>query len=171
MIKPNARFDKATDISIKFLKENGIKAFILDVDNTLIDLNKREIADITTWVTGLKEDGIKLCICSNSLKKTIISNLAKKWDIPFIYFSLKPTKIGLSKAVKALKDKYGLEKMSEIAEVGDQLFTDCFGANRMGMFSILTKPYELETSLVSRIKRKQEKKYLDKVYKGEEDVR
>lgn len=171
MLKPDARFDRATDISSKFLKEKGIKALILDVDNTLIDLNKKEIANITSWITGLKKDGIKLCICSNSLKKTIISDLAKKWDIPFIYFSLKPTKIGLKKAVKAIKEKYGIEEMAEIAEVGDQLFTDCLGANRMGMFSILTKPFELETSLVSKLKRKQEKKYLDKMYEGEKDVR
>ena len=171
MIKPNARFDKATDISSEFLKENGIKALILDVDNTLIDLNKKEIKEITTWIMGLKKDGIKLCICSNSLKRSIISKLAKKWDIPFFYFSLKPTKIGLTKAVKALRKEYGIKNMSEIAEVGDQLFTDCLGANRMGMFSILTKPFELETGFVSKLKRKQEKKYLDKVYEGEEDVR
>ena len=171
MIKPDARFDKATDISSEFLKQKGIKALILDVDNTLIDLNKKEIANITSWIMRLKKDGIKLCICSNSLKKKIITNLAKKWDIPFIYFSLKPTKIGLKKAVKTIKEMYGIDKMAEIAEVGDQLFTDCLGANRMGMFSILTKPFELETGVVLKFKRKQEKKYLDKMYKGEENVR
>ena len=167
MIKPDARFDRVTDISGSFLKDNGIKALILDVDNTLIDLDKKEISDITSWVNGLKKDGIKLCICSNSIKKGIISNLALKWEIPFFYFSLKPTKIGLSKAVKAIKQQYGINKMSEIAEVGDQLFTDCLGANRMGMFSILTKPIELEKGVISKLKRKQEKKYLDKMYKGE----
>ena len=60
MIKPDARFDKATDISSEFLKQKGIKALILDVDNTLIDLNKKEIANITSWIMGLKKDGIKL---------------------------------------------------------------------------------------------------------------
>ena len=171
MLKPNAKFKKVTDISSKFLKDNGIKALILDVDNTLIDLSKKEVSDITSWINKLKQDGIHLCICSNSIKKNIISNLAKKWDIPFIYFSLKPTKIGLSKAVKALKERYGIEDTSQIAEVGDQLFTDCLGANRMGMFSILTEPLEMESNIISKIKRKQEKKYLDKMNEGENDVR
>ena len=171
MFKPDAKFKRVTDITSAFLKEKGIKALILDVDNTLIDLSKNEIADISAWAKGLKDDGIHLCICSNSIKKNIISNLARKWDIPFFYFSLKPTKIGLSKAVKALKEKYGIEDMSQIAEVGDQLFTDCLGANRMGMFSILTEPIELESDIISKLKRKQEKKYLAKMSEGERDVR
>lgn len=170
MFKPDAKFKRVTDISSTFLKDNGIKALILDVDNTLIDLSKKEIINISAWIKSLKDDGIFLCICSNSIKKNIISNLAKKWDIPFFYFSLKPTKIGLTKAVNALKDRYGIENKSQIAEVGDQVFTDCFGAKRMGLFSILTEPIELESDVISKLKRKQEKKYLAKMSKGEEDV-
>ena len=81
--------NRVTDITSAFLKENGIKALILDVDNTLIDLKQKEIADISAWVKGLKDDGIHLCICSNSIKKNIISNLAKKWDIPFFLLFIK----------------------------------------------------------------------------------
>ena len=76
----------------------------------------------------------------------------------------------MTKAVNALKDRYGIEKKSQIAEVGDQVFTDCFGAKRMGLFSILTEPIELESDVISKLKRKQEKKYLAKMSKGEEDV-
>ena len=41
MFKPDAKFKRVTDISSTFLKDNGIKALILDVDNTLIDLSKK----------------------------------------------------------------------------------------------------------------------------------
>jgi surface protein len=53
----------------------------------------------------------------------------------------------------------------------NQLFTDCLGANRMGMFSILTEPIELESDIISKLKRKQEQKYLAKMSEGERDVR
>ena len=47
-----------------------------------------------------------------------------------------------------------------IAEVGDQLFTDVLGANRMNMFSILVKPISKEKNVVGNIKRKVEKIFL-----------
>lgn len=53
-----------------------------------------------------------------------------------------------------------------IAMVGDQIFTDILGANRMKMISILTKPLEERDILITKIKRPIEnaviKKYLKK---------
>lgn len=40
VLYPNADFGKVSEISIEFLKENDIRALILDVDNTLIDYYK-----------------------------------------------------------------------------------------------------------------------------------
>ena len=39
-IYPKAYFENVTKITIDFLKEKGIKALILDIDNTLIDYDK-----------------------------------------------------------------------------------------------------------------------------------
>ena len=72
-------------------------------------------------------------------------------------FSVKPLRIGLYKARKLL----GLES-KYIAEVGDQLFTDVIGANRMKMFTILTDPISPEKYKINNIKRKIEKKILKK---------
>ena len=79
-------------------------------------------------------------------------------DIPFIYFSTKPLKRGLKKAVQILQ-----EKNENIAEIGDQLFTDVLGANRMKMFSILTKPISGEKTKLGELKRKIEKVCLRKL--------
>ena len=38
-IYPRFYFKKITDINPEFLKENNIKALILDVDNTLLDFD------------------------------------------------------------------------------------------------------------------------------------
>ena len=155
MLKPKAQFDKITDINVKFLKENNIKAVILDVDNTLMDLDRKPLENIKKWIDSLKKENIKICIASNSIKKGKISKIAKIIDVPYIYFSTKPLKRGLKKAAKILE-----EENKNIAEIGDQLFTDVVGANRMKMFSILTKPISEEKTKLGALKRKIEKIFL-----------
>ena len=157
MLKPKARFDKITDIDVDFLKKKDIKAVILDVDNTLMDLDRKPLRNIEKWAEDLKKENIKICIASNSIKKNKVLSMAKRLDVPFIYFSTKPFKRGLKKAASIVNEKY-----ENIAEIGDQLFTDVIGANRMKMFSILTKPLSKEKTKLGEIKRKIEKKFLEK---------
>lgn len=156
LLTPNMQVRKITDITIEMLKENNIKGMILDVDNTLIDLDRVPLAGIKEWMDNMKNEGIKFCIASNSLKKDKIEKVANMLDIPYVHFSAKPTKIGLKKAKQIL----GIENSKNIAEVGDQLFTDVLGTNRMKMFSILTEPLCEEKVKINNLKRKLEKRVL-----------
>ena len=156
LLTPNMQVRKITDITIEMLRENNIKGMILDVDNTLIDLDRVPLKGIKEWIDNMKNEGIKFCIASNSLKKDKIEKIAKMLDIPYVHFSIKPTKIGLKKAKKIL----GVENSENIAEVGDQLFTDVLGTNRMKMFSILTEPLCEEKVKINNLKRKLEKRVL-----------
>ena len=156
LLTPNMQVRKITDITIEMLKENNIKGMILDVDNTLIDLDRVPLEGIKEWVDNMKNEGIKFCIASNSLKKDKIEKVAKMLDIPYVHFSAKPTKIGLKKAKQILE----IENSKNIAEVGDQLFTDVLGTNRMKMFSILTEPLCEEKVKINNLKRKLEKRVL-----------
>ncbi len=156
LLTPNMQVRKITDITIEMLKENNIKGMILDVDNTLIDLDRVPLVGIKEWMDNMKNEGIKFCIASNSLKKDKIEKVAKMLDIPYVHFSAKPTKIGLKKAKQIL----GIENSKNIAEVGDQLFTDVLGTNRMKMFSILTEPLCEEKVKINNLKRKLEKRVL-----------
>ena len=159
LLTPNMQVRKITDITIKMLKENNIKGMILDVDNTLIDLDRVPLEGIKEWMDNMKNEGIKFCIASNSLKKDKIEKVAKMLDIPYVHFSAKPTKIGLKKAKQIL----GIEDSKNIAEVGDQLFTDVLGTNRMKMFSILTEPLCEEKVKINNLKRKLEKRVLRRI--------
>ena len=158
LLTPNMQVRKITDITIEMLRKNNIKGMILDVDNTLIDLDRVPLEGIKEWLDNMKNEGIKFCIASNSLKKDKIEKIAKMLDIPYVHFSVKPTKIGLKRAKKIL----GVENSENIAEVGDQLFTDVLGTNRMKMFSILTEPLCEEKVKINNIKRKLEKQVLKK---------
>lgn len=154
MIKPNAEFDIITDITIDFLKGNNIKGLILDVDNTLIDLSRNKIEGLDDWIDSMIESGIKIAIVSNGRKKRQIELLTNKHGLIYVFFALKPFKRGIKKARKELDLCY-----NEIAEIGDQIFTDVWVSNKTKMFSILTKPVEMEKSFLQKFKRKIEDGY------------
>lgn len=154
MIKPNVEFDIITDIGVDFLKENNIKGLILDVDNTLIDLSRNKIDGLDDWIDSIIKSGIKIAVVSNGRKKKQIDLLTKKHGLIYIFFALKPFKSGIKKAKKELNLCY-----NEIAEIGDQIFTDVWVSNRTKMFSILTKPVEMEKSFLQKFKRRIEDLY------------
>ena len=152
MIYPKEYLNSVKDISIELLNKNNIKGLILDVDNTLISLDKKMPAGIVEWVKNVKANGIKICILSNSNKIDKVEAVAKLIESPYIFFGKKPLKSGFCRARDILK-----LKESEIAVVGDQIFTDIIGANRCNMFSILVKPIEEKDYLITKIKRPLEK--------------
>ena len=137
MIYPNEYFDKIDKITIEYLQKNKIKALILDMDNTLINVKEEMPENIENWAKGLKGQGVKLIIVSNSNKKSKIEKTANKIGIKYIVFAKKPLKGGLKKAMKILG-----EKPENIAVVGDQIFTDIIGGNRCKMKTILIDSLE-----------------------------
>ena len=158
---PKGYFNKVSEISLEYLKQNNIKGLILDVDNTLIDYYRNISEDTTNWVNNLKQSGIKMCILSNSNKQEKVKEVARKLELQYTYFGTKPLKRGFKKAKKML----GL-KNSQIAVVGDQIFTDVLGANRMKMHPILVEPIKEKDIFITLLKRPIEntikKKFLEK---------
>lgn len=152
MIYPKIYLNSVKEITIDLLNKNNIKGLILDVDNTLIDFDRKMPEGIKERIEQLKENGIKCCILSNSNKIDKVSSVANSLGIPFIHFAKKPFKKGFNKA----KDLLKLE-VENIAMVGDQILTDVIGANRSHMFSILVKPIEEKDYLLTKIKRPIEK--------------
>jgi len=155
---PNGYFNKVSEISLEYLKENNIKGLILDVDNTLIDYYRNMSEETIDWANNLKQNGIKMCILSNSEKQEKVKAVAEKLGLEYSYFGMKPLKKGFKKAQKML----GLEN-KEIAAIGDQIFTDVIGSNRMKMFSILVEPIKEKDIWITRLKRPIEN-YIKKEY-------
>ena len=161
---PKAYFESVKDITIEFLTKNNIKALILDVDNTILDFDKKIPEGIENWCENLKKQGIKFCILSNTNKEEKVKMVARKLNIPYFHLATKPFKRGFKKAIKLLN-----EKEENIAAVGDQIFTDVIGANRCNVYSILVKPIAKKDLLITKIKRPLEnmiiKAYLRKTNK------
>ena len=137
LLYPKKYINRITDIDLQFLKENNIKGLILDVDNTLIDIDKKFIEGLDSWASKMIDNGIILYIVSNSNKKNKAKKVADKMDIPF----------------------------ENIGVVGDQIFTDVLGANRLKMYSILVEPISEKDIWVTRFNRKFEKIIKKKISK------
>lgn len=152
MLYPKEYLNSVKDIKIELLQKNNIKGLILDVDNTLIDFDRKMPEGIEKWAQNMKQNDIKICILSNSNKVDKVKGVADKLEVPFLYFAKKPFKSGFKKAKKLLN----LEA-ENIAVVGDQIMTDVIGANRSDMFSILVKPIEEKDYFMTRVKRPLEK--------------
>lgn len=167
LLYPKYYCDKITDITIDLLEKNKIKGLILDVDNTLIDFDRKMINGAEEWIDSMKANGIKCIILSNSNKLDKVTMVAKNLDLPFIYFGTKPLKRGFKKAKKILE----LEN-ENIAVIGDQIFTDVIGANRSRMFPILVNPIAKKDIWATKLKRPIEelivRSYVNKQKKKEE---
>lgn len=145
---PKDYFKSVTEITYDYLKDKGIKALILDVDNTLIDYSKNLSPEIIEWVNNLKNNNIQMFILSNSNKQKKVKKVAGILGLEYIYFGMKPFNFGFKKA----QQKLNLD-CSQIGVVGDQIFTDVIGANRMKMYSILVEPIMERDILITLIKR------------------
>lgn len=148
VLYPKICFEKVTDIDIDFLNKNKLKALILDVDNTLLDINKNIIEGLEEWVEKMKKNDIKLFILSNSNKTNKVKKIAELINVPFFNLGLKPLKIKFKKIKKILNINN-----ENIGVVGDQIFTDIFGANRCKMYSILVMPLYEKDILITKFMR------------------
>lgn len=123
------------DIDFELLKNSGISAVIFDIDNTLAsyvdEVPPKKTAEL---LKKLSDMGFKLFLLSNNKRKRV-RIFAEKAGIPYISRGAKPLKFNIWRAMKKMK-----AKKSETILVGDQIFTDIWGANRAGIKSVLVDP-------------------------------
>ena len=154
-------FRRTVDIEPGFLNEHGIKGLILDVDNTLTTHDHPTPAEgIVEWIRKMKNCGIRLMILSNNREERV-RPFAELLDLPFVSDGAKPMKKGYITAMKRMR-----LRAAETAAVGDQLFTDIWGANLAGIRSIYVSPIEPEgkKERFIRFKRVLEKPFLPDSY-------
>lgn len=130
---PYEYVDSVFDIDYKKLYEKGYRGVIFDIDATLVyhgdDSNER----IDELFRQIHSTGLKTLLLSNNDKERI-ERFIKNIDTQYICDANKPDTAGYLKATEML----GIE-LSQAVFVGDQLFTDIYGANKSGMASILVK--------------------------------
>lgn len=147
-LKPRLHVDSLHDIDFDMLYESGIKAILLDLDNTIVPWNTEDFSpDIIDWLNRLIQKGFKLCIVSNNSEERVMS-AATSLGIPAISNAVKPRTKALRKALELLD-----VQKNEAALIGDQVFTDVLGGNRLGLYTILVTPLAKKEFIGTKINR------------------
>ena len=129
------------------LAERGIEGVILDLDNTLVRWAREELTDdILAWVESLRAAGIKFCLLSNSVLSRRVERVAQVFGCPNIRKAQKPRPDGFHRAMRAMNTT-----VTTTAVIGDQMFTDIIGGNRVGIYTILVKPIAKREFVYTRL--------------------
>lgn len=136
------------DIDLVKLQSRGIRGLIVDLDNTLVAWNTYDLPErIARWVEKAKEQGFAICIVSNALEGRV-AYFSRLLAIPGISKAQKPRRGAFRVALETL----GLQR-NEVAVIGDQVFTDVFGGNRLGLYTILVRPLSEREFFTTRLGR------------------
>lgn len=153
--KPDFAVEAAYDLTVTDLKKQGIKAVLVDLDNTLIAWNNPDgTPEMRQWLHDLRDGGIRVIVVSNNSPKRV-KRAVEKFDIDYEAWSLKPFTFGIDRALK----RFHYEK-NEVVMVGDQLMTDIRAAHRAGIRSILVKPLVEHDSIKTQINRARERRVM-----------
>lgn len=131
---PDLFLDAVFDLDLDDMRQRKIRAIIFDIDNTLVTYDDAVAPQaVKDWFQILHGKGFQSYIISNN-NEIRVKRFADSLDIPYFYKALKPRKRYLKKACQNM----GVLP-EETALMGDQLITDIYGGNRMGMYTILVK--------------------------------
>lgn len=134
-LRPCLAVDRVEDICLEELKSRGIKGIVLDLDNTLTEWNENAIGQpALSWVLAAKEDGFGVCITSNT-RSTRAEEIAGRLGLVALSRAGKPRRTAFVQAMKLMGTT-----ASQTAVVGDQIFTDVLGGNRLGLYTVLVRP-------------------------------
>lgn len=149
---PDEYLDSTYVIDFEKLYRKGYRGIIFDIDNTLVPHGAPADARAKMLFARLKKLGFSCCLLSNN-QKPRVEMFNKEIGVYYIEDAHKPSTKGYEAAMR----KMGTEKSTTIF-VGDQLFTDVFGARRTGIYSILVKPIHPKEEIQIVLKR-----YLEKI--------
>ena len=152
MFYPDEYLDSTYKIDFDLLYKKGYRGVIFDIDNTLVPHGAPADARAEALFSHLKSIGFSCCLLSNN-QRPRVELFNKNIGVNFIEDAHKPSVKSYQKAMKMM----GTDTENTLF-VGDQLFTDVFGARRSGVHSILVKPIHPKEEIQIVLKR-----YLEKI--------
>ena len=150
---PDAYLDSVHDVDFEAFKEKGYKAVLFDIDNTLVCHGAPATPEIIEFFEKLRDMGYQAMVMSNNKEPRVKSFAEAVGGIGYIYKANKPAKRSYLQCMESM----GTD-VSNTLFVGDQLFTDVWGAKRCGIHSILVKPIDKKEEFQIVLKR-----YLERI--------
>lgn len=147
-IIPDEFVESIYEIDYSALQRSGIKTIIVDLDNTLVESNRADATpELISWLDQLRGMGFKVMIVSNNTQNRV-SRFATPLRVPWIHSARKPLTAAFKQAMKRMETS-----PQETVMVGDQLFTDILGGNRLGLHTILVAPVSGVEGVFTKVNR------------------
>ena len=148
---PDEYLESTYKIDFEEQYRKGYRGIIFDIDNTLVPHGAPSDKRAEKLFEGLKKMGFQCCLLSNNQYQRV-SSFNEKIQVHFIENAHKPSRKNYLKAMELMGTK-----IENTLFVGDQLFTDVYGAKRVGIHNILVKPIHPKEEIQIVLKRKLEK--------------
>ena len=147
---PHQHLTSVFELNLDELREQGIRGLIFDLDNTLGAWGfKTWDEHILAWLGEVETLGFRLAFLSNDEG---IDRDAVRTELnghPLRFNAGKPSAAGFREMLAALD-----LAASEVAMIGDQIFTDVLGARRVGLYTVLVRPFDPDTETsATRVRR------------------
>ncbi|MEX2540517.1 MAG: YqeG family HAD IIIA-type phosphatase [Trueperaceae bacterium] len=135
MLMPDVVVTAAYDATPELLRGHGVRAVMVDLDDTLMASNESEFgAGTREWLEDLRASGMPVLLLSNG-ERGRVERCCADLGLEGFHLAGKPFWWAFRKGLRRLG-----RPASETAMIGDQLFTDVLGANLAGMVSVLVSP-------------------------------
>lgn len=120
------------EISLEWLRAEGKKLIMLDVDHTLVEWKQENFSEtVLNWLEQAKQMGFHLCILSNTRRVDRLARISETLGIKTYRGKFKPSPEMYEMALADFK-----ASPDEAVMIGDQIMTDVLGANRSGIDAI-----------------------------------
>ena len=129
---------------------------LLDLDNTLVGWQRHDVPDVVLgWLDSLRQAGLRLYLVSNTRFGQRLDDLSERLAIPYVRRAWKPRRRGFLAALQALE-----ATPEHTAMIGDQMFTDILGGNRLGFLTVMVRPMARREFFGTKISRAFERLFL-----------
>ena len=149
---PDEYRESAYGLDYEGLRGQGYKGIIFDIDNTLVPHGAPADEKSIVLFKRLRGLGYSCVLLSNN-KEPRVKSFADEVGARYIYKAGKPSSAGYRRAMELM----GTDRTNTLF-VGDQLFTDVWGAKNTGIHSILVKPINPKEEIQIVLKR-----YLERI--------
>lgn len=148
---PDEYLDSVYQIEFATLYQEGYRGLLFDVDNTLVPHGAPADSDIIALFQKLHELGFQTRLLSNN-KEPRVKSFCEQVGGTYCYKAGKPSSKSYIEGMKTLHTN-----QENTIFIGDQIFTDIWGANRAGIRTILVRPIHPKEEIQIILKRIPEK--------------
>lgn len=149
---PHSRVDSAYEMDYETLYQQGYRGIIYDIDNTLVPHGAPADERAMALFERLRGIGYDTVLLSNN-KEPRVKMFADRVGSRYIFKAGKPGQKGYHRAMELMNTRADTTLF-----IGDQLFTDVWGAKKAGIYTFLVKPIHPKEEIQIVLKR-----YLEKI--------